>query len=125
MDNSRETPQPRSLRIARFLLRNSPGLVYLAWVAVTAVAVVHSLATWDQPDANMAGVVPILQTMPWSLLAVVAPILPGPLDLIVFVAVLTAGAVANAVILNWICRSVLRLVQRTITHFRDRAALTA
>lgn len=126
MDNSRDTlepAEPRRDRITRFLIRNSPGLVYLTWVAGTSVMVVHSLVTWDQPDANLAGVVPILQTMPWSLLAVLAPVFPGPLGLIVFVAIVAAGALANAAILNWLGRAVARLVQRTITRFRGTASL--
>jgi hypothetical protein len=127
MDNSRdalEPVRPRRHRITRFLIRNSLGLVYLIWVAGTSVLVVHSYVTWDQPDANLAGAVPLLQTMPWSMLAALALVVPPSLSLIVLGAVVTAGALANAVILSWLGRAGAGLIRHTITRFRGQPAPT-
>src|SRR5690349_9585268 len=106
MAKNNETPTNRSRRnrIVSWIFRNSPGLIYLAWVGVTTVWVVNSFATWDQPDANLAGVVTFLQTMPVSLLAAYLPALPDGLGLIAVIAILIAGALVNAVVLNWLCR---------------------
>jgi hypothetical protein len=119
------TNRSRHHRVAHWMLRNSPGLIYLAWVGVTTVWVVHSLVTWDQPDANLAGVVTFLQTMPLSLLATYVPALPEPLGLIAVIAILIAGAVVNAVVLNWLCRSAVRIFARSVRHFRGGATLVA
>ena len=114
---------------ARWLLRNSLGLVYLTWVTVTAVEVVHSLLTWHQPDANMALVVPIFQTLPWSLLvglvALALPVLPGPLAAILFVGVIVVSALLNAVLLNWLARTGVRLIRRSVGHLREGRAVAA
>jgi hypothetical protein len=117
MDNSRdalEPVRPRRHRITRFLIRNSLGLVYLIWVAGTSVLVVHSYVTWDQPDGNLAGAVPLLQTMPWSMLAALALVVPPSLSLIVL----------GAVILSWLGRAGAGLIRHTITRFRGQPAPT-
>lgn len=125
MDKHRETPQPTRNRIARTLLRNSPGLIYLIWVAVTTVAVVHSLVTWDQPDANMAAVLTFVQTLPWSLLVGFTPVLPASLTLAFFIVIVVAGALANAMILNWLGRTAVHLAVRSFRYVRGRTTLTA
>jgi hypothetical protein len=111
-EQSHLSPPPRPHLTARWLLWNCPGLMYLTWVAVTTVGVVHSLISWDQPDAGLSGIANCFQTLPWSLFAVVTPALPGPLGLIVLITVLTAGAVANAVVLNWTCRCLVEAIRR-------------
>jgi hypothetical protein len=116
-------------RVAGWALRNSLGLIYLAWVAVTAVEVVHSLLTWNQPDANLAVVVPIFQTLPWSLLAglvaLALPVLPGPVAAVLFFAVIVTSALINAVLLSLLGRSVARLIRWSIGHLRDGRTVTA
>lgn len=50
-----------------FLFGNWFARIYLAVVAATAVLVVVSYATWQQPDANLAGIWLFLVTAPLSL----------------------------------------------------------
>jgi hypothetical protein len=116
-------------RVGIWGLRHSLGLVYLAWVAVTAVEVVHSLVTWNQPDANLALVVPIFQTLPWSLVAglvaLALPALPGPVAAVLFFGVIAASALLNAVLLSWLGRSAVRLVRWSIGQVRADRAVAA
>lgn len=88
--NSPETAQstrPRRHSTARSLLENSPGLIYLAWAAVTGAQVSHSPVIWD-------------------------PILPGPFNVTILVSILIVGSLANAAILNWLCQSLVRQTAR-------------
>jgi len=122
MDKTRETGRPRRAQISRHLLRNGPGLLYLAWVAVTAVSVIHSLTTSGRPDAELAGGLIFFQSLPWSLLALVVP---ESIGLAVFVVVLIAGALVNAAVLNWLCRDAGRLTRRAVEHVRRPRTVAA
>lgn len=80
---------------AAFLFGNWFARIYLAIVAATAVFVVVSYATWQQPDANLAGVALFLVTAPLSLvflpvanaLTDQGPAWVGPAGIVVCIAV--------------------------------------
>ena len=122
MDKTRETPRARRPQITRYLLRNCPGLLYLAWVAVTSVTVIHSLTASGRPDAGTAEGLIFFQSLPWSLLALVVP---ESIGLAVFVVVLIAGALVNAAVLNWLCRDAARLTRRAVEHVRRTSTILA
>ncbi|EXG80901.1 SCO4225 family membrane protein [Cryptosporangium arvum] len=83
------------MRILQLAFGNWFSRAYLIGVAVVAAVVTFSLATWDQPDANLAGVWLVFVTMPFSLplLAITPDSALGP---VVFYAVCAVAAVANA-----------------------------
>ncbi|UNZ21463.1 hypothetical protein [Streptomyces sp. 891-h] len=98
--------EPAALRAVRDALRTVPALLYLAVCAALLVwAVVVSAG--DNPDASLAGVVPLLATAPVSLVLLA---LPDHLSM-VFVAV-GLGALVNAVLIGW-CARALRRGRRT------------
>ncbi|GAA3397822.1 SCO4225 family membrane protein [Cryptosporangium minutisporangium] len=82
------------MRILRLAFDNWFSRAYLAGVAVVTALVTVSLVTWDQPDANLAGIWVILVTLPFSLLGIVATdSAAGPA---VLMAAVVLGAVINA-----------------------------
>jgi hypothetical protein len=87
------------MRIMQLAFGNWFSRAYLIGVAVVAALVTASLATWDQPDANLAGVWLVFVTLPFSLpLLALAP--DSALGPVVFYGACALAAVANAVFLG-------------------------
>ena len=82
------------MRIIQLAVGNWFSRTYLIGVAVVAALVTYSLVSWDQPDANLAGVWLIFVTLPFSLLVTLAPeAAAGPS---LFYAAVLLGALVNA-----------------------------
>ena len=87
------------MRILQLAFGNWFSRAYLLGVAVVGALVTASLVTWDQPDANLAGVWLIFVTMPFSLpLLAAAP--DSALGPVVFYVACALAAVANAMIIG-------------------------
>lgn len=82
------------MRILQLAFGNWFSRAYLIGVAVVAVFVVVNLTTWDQPDANLAGVWLLFVTMPFSFLVTLVP--DSVTGSAVFYAVVALAALANA-----------------------------
>ena len=87
------------MRILQLAFGNWFSRAYLIGVGVVAALVIASLATWHQPDANLAGVWLLFVTMPFSLLLVaLAPdTAVGPA---VFYLAVTIAALVNATVIG-------------------------
>lgn len=92
-------PSHRATRVLRHALGSVFARVYLvAIVLMSGWAVVVSLA--DNPDASFAGVVPLIATLPVSMLVVV---LPDHWSMIFLPIAL--GALVNAFVIGWCARA--------------------
>jgi hypothetical protein len=83
----------------RYIVGNWWARGYLILVALTALFVVWSLATWDQPDANLAAIWLFVVTAPLSfvLIGVLSPIIDNTGG---FIAYIVVCALANAAALS-------------------------
>lgn len=96
------------MRILQLAFGNWFSRAYLIGVALVAAFVSASYATWDQPDANLAGVWLVFVTLPFSLpLLAIAP--DSALAPVVFYAACALAAVLNAALIG----GMLALVRRT------------
>lgn len=96
------------MMIVRWFVGSWLSRGYLAVVVVVTAVSLWELLTWDQPDANFAGIWPLLLTMPLSVpLLVWAPDEWSSLWL--FTACVSVCALVNAAALNsfmmWLHRS--------------------
>ncbi|MGW8379771.1 hypothetical protein [Streptomyces sp. ODS28] len=111
-EHAEMTDSPRTVpQTVRSALTSVFALVYLAICAgllIWAVAV----SSVEQPDASMAGVIPLFATAPVSLILLALPEHASML----YVAV-TLGALVNATLIGWCARTLTR--GRTGTPKRD------
>lgn len=92
----------QALRVLRRTLGSVFARVYLVAVVLMCVwAVVVTLG--DNPDASFAGVVPVVATLPVSLLVVLPPDHWSMLFLPI-----ALGALVNAVVIGWCARALSR-----------------
>ncbi|MFF2187974.1 SCO4225 family membrane protein [Streptomyces sp. NPDC058155] len=92
----------RAVRALRHALSNVFARVYLvAVVLMSGWAVVVTLG--DNPDASFAGVVPVIATLPVSLLV----LLPPDNWSMIFLPV-ALGALVNATVIGWCARALNR-----------------
>ena len=94
------------MRILKFAFDNWFSRAYWLLVVATFVLVATSYATWDQPDANMAGVWLIFVTAPFSVVGILGESMVG-IWLGMF-----AGAFLNATIIGAIVHAVGRALGR-------------
>ncbi|WP_329036647.1 hypothetical protein OIE71_26610 [Streptomyces sp. NBC_01725] len=95
-------PSHRAVTTLRHALSNVFARVYLvAIVLLSGWAVVVSVG--DNPDASFAGVVPVIATLPVSLLLIV---LPDHWSMILLPIAL--GALVNATVIGWCAHALTR-----------------
>jgi hypothetical protein len=103
-------------RFATITFGNWFSRVYLGAVVLTAVAVTLSYATFDAPDANLAGVWLVFVTLPASSLGVAAAgLVPDALGLPVVLAGVVLGALVNAWLLGLMVHATRRAARRRAT----------
>ncbi|WP_301128517.1 SCO4225 family membrane protein [Streptomyces cacaoi] len=102
---------PHTLRRA---LTSVPALVYLAvCVGLTVWAAV--VTAGDSTGESMAGVIPMLATLPLSLAVLALPLPEGPWA---FLLPLLVCALVNAVFIGWCVRT---LTERSVSRSGNRA----
>ncbi|MFG1925720.1 SCO4225 family membrane protein [Cryptosporangium sp. NPDC048952] len=99
------------MRILQLAFGNWFSRAYLIGVALVAAFVTVTVLTWDQPDANLAGVWLIFVTLPFSLplLAITPDSVLGP---VTFYAACALAAFANAATIG----AMVALYRRTRRH---------
>jgi hypothetical protein len=89
--------------------------IYLLYVVAIGAIVTHSMITWDQPDANMAGVGIIFATAPGSFIITAFPDVDSDAAAIVLiVACAIFGALLNAAAIN----GIVKLLHAAAGHLR-------
>jgi len=108
-------------RTLAFLRRNCVGVAYLMAFTAALVYALYIMATREELDA-VAGVIgPFVLAAPWSFLD-----LPSVFSEGLWIVAWTLEALLNAVLLNWIARTLtarVRQYRQTRRHDRDGTGL--
>ncbi|GAB1642937.1 SCO4225 family membrane protein [Krasilnikovia sp. MM14-A1259] len=99
------------MRVVRWFVGSWLSRIYLGAVAVATVWAMLSIGAWDQPDANVAAVFPLLMTAPVSL-PLLAAVEDWAINDGVFLGCVVVGALVNAAAINGVVALVRRIRAR-------------